>query len=41
VSEVVGVPEGELRCDVPLVATFDDGSDDTTLVRFTKAGASP
>jgi uncharacterized OB-fold protein len=37
-SNVVGVPDGELRCDMALQAVFDDVSDDTTLVRFTKAG---
>jgi uncharacterized OB-fold protein len=37
VSNVVGVPDDELRVDMPLVATFDDVSDDTTLIRFTKA----
>jgi uncharacterized OB-fold protein len=41
VSNVVGVPDGELRCDMPLVAVFDDVADDATLVRFTKAGAAP
>ena len=39
VSNVVGVPDGELRVDMPLQAVFDDVSDDTTLVRFTKAKA--
>jgi uncharacterized OB-fold protein len=37
VSNVVGVADGELRVDVPLVAVFDDVADDATLVRFTKA----
>jgi uncharacterized OB-fold protein len=35
VSDVVGVTRDDLRLDMPLVATFDDVSDDTTLVRFT------
>jgi hypothetical protein len=39
VSNVVGVPPDELRVDMPLQAVFDDVSDDTTLVRFTKATA--
>ena len=39
VSNVIGVADDELRVDMPLVAYFDDISDDTTLVRFTKAGA--
>ena len=39
VSNVVDVPAGELRVDMPLQAVFDDVSDDTTLVRFTKASA--
>ncbi|HET6615038.1 MAG TPA: Zn-ribbon domain-containing OB-fold protein [Dehalococcoidia bacterium] len=38
VSNVVEVTDEELRVDMPLVAYFDDVSDDTTLVRFTKAG---
>jgi uncharacterized OB-fold protein len=38
VSNVVGVADDELRVDMPLVAYFDDIADDTTLVRFTKAG---
>lgn len=37
VSSVVGVPDAELRVDMPLQAVFDDVADDTTLVRFTKA----
>ena len=36
VSDVVEVPAAELRCDMPLHAVFDDVSDDTTLVRFTR-----
>ncbi len=36
VSNVVGVTDGELRVDMPLRAVFDDVSDDTTLIRFTK-----
>jgi uncharacterized OB-fold protein len=39
VSNVIGVADDELRVDMPLVAYFDDISDDTTLVRFTKVGA--
>jgi uncharacterized OB-fold protein len=37
VSNVVGVADTELRVDMPVVAVFDDVSDDTTLVRFTPA----
>ncbi len=37
VSNVVGVPDGELRCDMRLQAVFDDVADDATLVRFTPA----
>ena len=37
VSNIVGVPEGEVVVDMPLQALFDDVSDDTTLIRFTKA----
>jgi uncharacterized OB-fold protein len=36
VSNIVGVPDDELAVDMPLQAVFDDVSDDTTLVRFTK-----
>jgi uncharacterized OB-fold protein len=36
VSDVINVPREELRLDMPLIAFFDDVSDDTTLVRFTK-----
>lgn len=36
VSNVVGVADGEMRVDMPLVACFDDVADDATLVRFTK-----
>lgn len=39
VSNIVGVPDDELRVDMPLVAYFDDVADDATLVRFTKATA--
>jgi uncharacterized OB-fold protein len=35
VSNVVGVPNEDLRVDMPVVAYFDDVSEDTTLVRFT------
>ena len=35
VSNVVGVADADVRVDMPLVAYFDDVSDDTTLVRFT------
>ena len=38
VSNVVGVADEDLRCDMPLVAVFDDVADDATLVRFAKAG---
>lgn len=37
VSNVVGVPNEDLRCDMPLKAVFDDVAGDATLVRFTKA----
>lgn len=37
VSDIVDVPPGEVRCEMPLRAVFDDVADDTTLVRFTKA----
>jgi uncharacterized OB-fold protein len=36
VSDVVGVPDGEVRVDMPLQAVFDDVSEDTTLIRFTR-----
>lgn len=38
VSNIVAIPDADLRCDMPLQAVFDDLSDDITLVRFTKAG---
>jgi len=34
VSNMVGVPNGALRVDMPVVASFDDVAEDTTLVRF-------
>jgi hypothetical protein len=39
VSNVVGVPEEDLRCDMALRAVFDNVSEDTTLIRFTPATA--
>jgi uncharacterized OB-fold protein len=39
VSNVVGVADDELRVGMPLVAVFDDVSEDATLVRFTAADA--
>jgi hypothetical protein len=33
------MPDGELRCDMPVEAVYDDVSDDTTLIRFTKRPA--
>lgn len=35
VSNVVGVPDAELRVDMPLEVVFDDVSEDATIVRFT------
>ncbi|MBI2723962.1 MAG: Zn-ribbon domain-containing OB-fold protein [Chloroflexi bacterium] len=37
VANVVDVADADLRCEMPLVAVFDDVSDDTTLVRFRPA----
>jgi uncharacterized OB-fold protein len=37
VSNVVGVPDDDLKVDMPLVASYDDVADDATIVRFTKA----
>jgi uncharacterized OB-fold protein len=37
VTDIVGVPNDELRVDMPVVAYFDDVSDDCTVVRFTPA----
>ena len=34
VTNIVGVADGELRCDMPVRAVFDDVADDATLVRF-------
>jgi len=39
VTNVVGVPNEELRVGMPVVAYYDDVSEDTTLVRFTPARA--
>jgi uncharacterized OB-fold protein len=36
VSNITGLPDDELRVDMPLVAYFDDIADDATLVRFTR-----
>lgn len=37
VTNIVGADNAALRCDMPVVAVFDDVSDDTTLVRFRPA----
>jgi uncharacterized OB-fold protein len=37
VSNVIGMPNEDLRCDMPLQAVFDDVTADATLIRFTKA----
>ena len=37
VTNVVGVADGELRCDMPVRAVFDDVAEDATLVRFEPA----
>jgi uncharacterized OB-fold protein len=37
VTNITGVPDAELRVDMPVVAVFDDVADDATLVRFTRA----
>ena len=34
VTNIVGAADGELRCDMPVRAVFDDVADDATLVRF-------
>lgn len=39
ISNVVGVPDGELRVGMALRVEFDDVADDATIVRFTKAHA--
>jgi len=38
VTNIVGVPDAGLRCDMPVTAVFDDVAEDATLVRFTPAG---
>jgi uncharacterized OB-fold protein len=38
VSNIIGVPDADLRVDMPVVAVFDDVPGDVTIVRFTKAG---
>ncbi|HEX5480137.1 MAG TPA: Zn-ribbon domain-containing OB-fold protein [Dehalococcoidia bacterium] len=35
ISNIVGVPDSELRVDMPVAAVFDDVADDTTIIRFT------
>ncbi len=35
ISNIVGVPDSDLCVGMPLVAVFDDITDDVTLVRFT------
>jgi uncharacterized OB-fold protein len=37
VTDIVGVPNDELRVDMAVVAYFDDVSEDCTVVRFTPA----
>ena len=37
VTNIVGVPDDEIRVDMPVVAVFDDVADDATVVRFTRA----
>lgn len=37
VTNIVGVPDAGLRCDMPVRAVFDDVADDATLIRFTPA----
>ena len=37
VTNIVGVPDTELRVDMPVVAHYDDVADDATIVRFTPA----
>jgi hypothetical protein len=39
VSNIVDVPAAELRVDMPVQAVYDDVSEDTTLIRFTKRGS--
>ena len=39
VSNIVDVANEELRVDMPLRAVFDDVAEDSTVIRFTKAGA--
>ena len=37
VTDIVGVPNEQLRVDMPVAAYFDDVSDDCTVVRFAPA----
>ncbi len=39
VSNIVGVPDSELRAGMPLHAVYDDVADDATIVRFAPDGA--
>jgi len=40
VTNVVGVPDSELRVDMPVTVVFDDVADDTTIIRFTPRDAA-
>jgi uncharacterized OB-fold protein len=40
VTNIVGVPDSELRVDMPVTVVFDDVADDTTIIRFTPSEAA-
>ena len=40
VANIVGVSDDDLRVDMPVEALYDDVSDDTTLIRFTRRAAA-
>ena len=40
VANIVGVSDDELRVDMPVEALYDDISDDTTLIRFTRRASA-
>jgi hypothetical protein len=35
VTNIVGAADGELRVDMPVVASYDDVAEDATIIRFT------
>ena len=40
VTNVVGIPDEDVRVDMPVTVVFDDVADDTTIIRFTPREAA-